>query len=135
MDVVNPMKAEMAEQAPEGSSIQWLEQHSTADVTFTPDGTLLDYNSAAERMFMQPSGIRAHGESVRGFIVTPGRLDEAVRAVQLTGRLENWDCEFRRYDGSTLHAVVNLVGNFDSRRVLRSLRAHIFNVTEWRRGH
>jgi two-component system cell cycle sensor histidine kinase/response regulator CckA len=129
------MTGEMDERATGGSARQWLEAHSTADVTFTPQGVLLEYNSAAERMFRVPPGVDMHGANVLEYVVLPDRLAEVVRGVQLTGRIENWDCEFRRMDGSSLHTVVNLVGNFDAQRALTSLRAHIFNITEWRRGH
>ncbi len=44
------MTGEMDERAISGSARQWLEAHSTADVTFTPEGVLLEYNAAAERM-------------------------------------------------------------------------------------
>ena len=134
-NVATPVASEIGLRAGAGRSVQWLEAHSTADVTFTPEGVLLAYNSAAERMFRVPTGLDLHGENVLGYCVVPARLVDVVRGVQLTGRIENWDCEFRRMDGSTLHTVVNLVGNFDSNRTLTSLRAHIFNITEWRRGH
>jgi len=135
MDVVNPMADEIDTPPGNGSARQWLEEHSTADVTFTPEGVLLEYNGAAERMFRVPPGVDMHGENVLAYVVLPDRLAEVVAGVQITGRIENWDCEFRRMDGSSLHTVVNLVGNFDTKRALKSLRAHIFNITEWRRGH
>jgi signal transduction histidine kinase len=118
-----------------GSPRQWLEEHSTADVTFTPEGILLEYNSAAERMFRIAPGVDMHGENILRYVALPDRLPELVGAVQLTGRIENWDCEFRRMDGTSLHTVVNVVGNFDTQRALKSLRAHVFNISEWRRGH
>jgi signal transduction histidine kinase/CheY-like chemotaxis protein len=133
--VATPPNLLIDEPADAGSSSQWLEENSAADVTFTPEGILLEYNAVAERMFRVPPGVDMHGQDVLRYVVLPERLAEVVSGVQLTGRIENWDCEFRRMDGTSLHSVVNLVGNFDARRELKSLRAHIFNITEWRRGH
>jgi signal transduction histidine kinase/CheY-like chemotaxis protein len=134
-DVATPPNLLIDDPVEAGNSSQWLEEHSAADVTFTPEGVLLEYNAVAERMFRVPPGVDMRGKDVLCYVAQPERLATLVAAVQLTGRIENWDCEFRRMDGTPLHSVVNLVGNFDARRELKSLRAHIFNITEWRRGH
>ncbi len=114
---------------------EWLEEHAAGDVLFAPDGILLDYNAAAERMFRVPQHLDLRGQSLLPFCEHLDRFDEMIRALQVTGRLQNWDGAFTRVDGTHLHVVVNLVGNFDVGRALVSVRAHLFNITEWRRGH
>ncbi len=120
--------------APEtDGAADWLEEYSSADVVITPDGVLLEYNRAAARMFRLAPGEDAHGLNVLGLCTDVPRFHDAVRALELTGRLENWDCDFVRFDGTPLHAVFNLIGNFDNDRQLASIRAHLFNITEWRK--
>ena len=113
----------------------WLEENGAGDIVMSPEGWLLSYNRAAERMFRLPDGDYGRGLNVRQFCRFPERFAETVQAVQVTGRLENWDGDFMAFDGAPIHVVVNLVGNFDDRRNLVSIRASLFNITEWRRGH
>ncbi len=111
----------------------WLEDHAAGDIVFTPDGWLLEANRPAELMLGLPSGQHARGLNFRRFCRHPERLTEAIQAIQVTGRLENWDGQFLAFDGSPLQTVLNLVGQFDSRRELISVHAWLFNITEWRR--
>ena len=78
-NVATPVASEIGLRAGAGRSVQGLEAHSTADVTFTPEGVLLAYNSAAERMFRVPTGLDLHGENVLGYCVVPARLVDVVR--------------------------------------------------------
>ena len=114
---------------------QWLEDHSAGDVLFAPDGVLLDYNYAASRMFRVPPEIDIRGQNLLQFCTHQAQFAEMMAALLVTGRLQNWDANFTRTDGTHLHVVVNLVANFDPGRELVSVRAHVFNITEWRRGH
>ena len=120
---------------PAGSNdaLDWLEDNAAGDVVLTPDGVLLEYNRAAAQMFRLPPEQDAHGMDVLSLCTDVPRFREAMRALELTGRLENWDCDFVRFDGLPLHAVINLIGNFDKDRALASVRAHLFNITEWRK--
>jgi signal transduction histidine kinase/CheY-like chemotaxis protein len=111
----------------------WLEDHAAGDIVFTPDGWLLEANRPAELMLRLPAGQEARGLNFRRFCRHPERLTEAIQAIQVTGRLENWDGQFLAFDGSPLQTVLNLVGQFDSRRALASIHAYLFNITEWRR--
>jgi signal transduction histidine kinase/CheY-like chemotaxis protein len=111
----------------------WLEENSSGDVVLTPDGVLLEYNRAAARMFRLAPGEDAHGLNILGLCTNVPRFHDAIRALEVTGRLENWDCDFVRFDGTPLHAICNLIGNFDNDRQLASIRAHLFNITEWRK--
>ena len=114
---------------------QWLEDHSAGDVLFNPDGVLLEYNHAAARMFRVPHGTTIRGQNLLQFCLHRDRFAEMIQALLVTGRLQNWDAAFTRVDGTHLHVVVNLVANFDPARALVSVRAHVFNITEWRLGH
>jgi signal transduction histidine kinase/CheY-like chemotaxis protein len=129
------MHAPAGDEAPpeKDDARDWLEDNAAGDVVLTPDGVLLEYNRAAARMFRLASDADAHGMNVLGLCTDVPRFHEAIRALELTGRLESWDCDFVRFDGAPLHAIINLVGNFDQNRQLASVRAHLFNITEWRK--
>ncbi|MGE0862580.1 MAG: response regulator [Vicinamibacterales bacterium] len=113
----------------------WLEENAAGDIVLNPEGWLLDCNRAAARMFRLPDDYDGRGLNIRQFCRVPERFAETVQALQVTGRLENWDGDFVALDGTPIHVVVNLVGNFDEHRLLASIRACLFNITEWRRGH
>ena len=85
----------------------------------SPEGWLLDCNRAAARMFRLPDDYDGRGLNIRQFCRFPERFLETVQAVQVTGRLENWDGDFVALDGAPLHVVVNLVGHFDQSRALQ----------------
>jgi len=113
----------------------WLEDNAAGDIVLNPEGWLLDCNRAAARMFRLPDDYDGRGLNIRQFCRVPERFIETVQALQVTGRLENWDGDFVALDGTPIHVVVNLVGNFDAHRALASIRAYLFNITQWRRGH
>jgi two-component system cell cycle sensor histidine kinase/response regulator CckA len=113
----------------------WLEENAAGDIVLNPEGWLLDCNRAAARMFRLPDDYDGRGLNIRQFCRVPERFIETVQALQVTGRLENWDGDFVALDGTPIHVVVNLVGNFDEHRGLATIRAYLFNITEWRRGH
>ncbi len=113
----------------------WLADNAAGDIVLNPDGWLLECNRAAARMFRLPDDYDGRGLNIRQFCRVPERFMDTVQALQVTGRLENWDGDFVALDGAPIHVVVNLVGNFDEHRRLSSIRAYLFNITEWRRGH
>jgi len=113
----------------------WREENAAGDLVLNPEGWLLDCNRAAARMFRLPDDYDGRGLNIRQFCRVPERFIETVQALQVTGRLENWDGDFVALDGTPIQVVVNLVGNFDEHRSLASIRAGLVNITQWRRGH
>jgi signal transduction histidine kinase/CheY-like chemotaxis protein len=116
------------------SEATWLEENAAGELVLTPDAWLLEANRAAVRMFRLPDGQEARGLNFRRFCRQPARFAETVQAIQAEGRLENWDGDFVAFDGSPLHAVVNLVGQFEGGPTLKSIRALVFDITTWRRS-
>ncbi|HQZ37876.1 MAG TPA: response regulator [Vicinamibacterales bacterium] len=111
----------------------WLEEHAAGDILMTPDGWLLNANRPAARMFRFPAGQDARGLNFRRFCRQPAQFAETVQAIQSAGFVGNWDGDLAAFDGRPVHAVINLVGEFDG-RVLTGVRAQIFDITEWRRS-
>ncbi len=112
-----------------------LDEGGAACVTISAAGRVLECDPAAARMLRMPAGSDLRDFDVRRFFRHPDQLTETIRAVQVTGLIENWDGDLVRFDGSPLRAVVNLVGDFDESRVLVAVRASLFNITEWSRVH
>ncbi len=112
----------------------WLGENPVGEIVFEPDGVLVAYNAAAARMFRVPDSVDLRGRNCRHLCMSSARFDDTIRALQYTGKLENWDGGFTRFDNTPLHVVVNLEGTFDANRKLVLVRAHMFNITEWRRS-
>ena len=129
------MHAPVDHPAPPGGDedADWLVDNAAADVVLTPEGVLIEYNRAAAHMFRLPPGVDARGMNVLSLCTDVPRFHGAIRALEQAGRLENWDCDFLRFDNSTLHGIINLIGNFDGNRRLVSVRANLFNITEWKK--
>lgn len=116
------------------TATSWLDEHGVGDISLTPDGWLLEANRAAAFMFRLPPGQEARGLNFRRFCRNPASFGATVQALQARGQVENWNGELLAFDGRPLHAVVNLAAEFDDTGALRGIRAHLFNITEWRRS-
>ena len=112
-----------------------IDEDAVGKVVIGADGRLVEYDAQVARMLRVPTGEDLRGADVRRFFRHPAQVDETLHAIQMTGSLENWDGDFVACDGSSLHAVVNLIGDFDEARTLVALRASLFNITEWHRVH
>lgn len=112
-----------------------LEDGPAARITISASGQVLECDPAAARMLRVPAGSDLRDFDIRQFFRHPDQLAETLRAVQVTGMIENWDGDLVTFDGSSLRAVVNLVGDFNECRVLTAVHATLFNITEWSRVH
>lgn len=111
------------------------DEGAAAGLTIDACGRVLECDAAAARMLRMPAESDLRDFEFRRFFRHPDQLGETIRAVQVTGMIENWDGDLVTFDGLPLRAVVNLVGDFDERRALVAVRASLFNITEWSRVH
>jgi two-component system, cell cycle sensor histidine kinase and response regulator CckA len=111
----------------------WLEEHSAGDILMTPDGWMTEANRPARRIFRLPGGQDVRGLSFRRFCRQPARFAETVQAIRTAGYVGSWDADLVAFDGRPVHAVVNLVGDFEA-GFLTAIRAQIFDISDWRRN-
>jgi len=111
----------------------WLEEHAAGDILMTPDGWMTEANRPARRIFRLPGGQDVRGLSFRRFCRQPARFAETVQAIRTAGYVGSWDADLVAFDGRPVHAVVNLVGDFEA-GFLTAIRAQIFDISDWRRS-
>ena len=102
-----------------------------AELVVSPDGRIVECGPSAARLLGLADDVEARGVHLSLFCRDAERLAEALSAAAVTGRLERWDADLLRLDGSALPAVVDLVASFDEPRVLASLRVSIKPVQAW----
>ncbi len=102
-----------------------------AELVVSPDGRILECGQSAARLLGLEDARDACGVHLSLFCRDAGRLAEALSAAAVTGRLERWDADLVRLDGSALPAVVDLVASFDDPRTLTSVRVSMKPVQAW----
>ena len=111
---------------------EWLEEHAAGDIVMTPEGRVTAANRPARRILRLPAGRDARGLDFRTFCRQPARFAETIEAIRTAGYVSSWDADLVAIDGGPVHAVVNLVGEFEDGG-LAAVRAQLFDVSEWRR--
>ncbi len=102
-----------------------------AELVVSPDGRIVECSPSAARLLGLSDDAEGRGVHLSLFCRDAERLAEALSAAAVTGRLERWDADLLRLDGSALPAVVDLVASFDEPRALTSLRVSIKPVQAW----
>ena len=102
-----------------------------AELVVSPDGRIMECGESAAHLLGLADLRDACGVHLSLFCRDAGRLAEALSAAAVTGRLERWDADLVRLDGSALSAVVDLVASFDDPRTLTSVRVSVKPVPAW----
>jgi signal transduction histidine kinase len=111
----------------------WLEEHAAGDILMTPDGWMTEANRPARRILRLPAGREPRGLNFRAFCRQPARFTETIQAIRTAGFVGSWDADLVALDGGPVHAVVNLVGDFEA-GYLTAVRGQLFDIADWRRG-
>ncbi len=102
-----------------------------AELVVSPDGRILECGQSAATLLGLEEPRDACGVHLSLFCRDAERLAEALSAAAVTGRLERWDADLVRLDGSALPAIVDLVASFDDPRTLTSVRVAMKPVQSW----
>jgi PAS domain S-box-containing protein len=96
----------------------------------TPDGTLLAANPAFIRTF----GVPEHGGGWTVPLTSLFPTNEAygvfLQRIREEKRLQNYEAELRRLDGTPVYVVENVLGTFDDRGELVEIKGYIFDNSE-----
>jgi len=101
----------------------------TGDFIATREGRLLDCNIAFARMFGFGSIEEAMAHNLNSIYPDRKAMSVLIDRLQREKRLEYCEIELRRMDGTSVHAVENIIGTFDEHAELVSLRGYIFDDT------
>lgn len=101
------------------------------ELVVSPDGRIVECGPSAARLLGLADDREATGVHLGLFCRDAEHLADALSAAAVTGRIERWDADLVRRDGSALPAVVDLVASFDEPRALSTVRVTIKPVQAW----
>lgn len=129
-EVAERKLAEEASRESETRYRQLFHDALTGDFISTPDGELLDCNMAFARMFGFSSIEEAKACNLVSIYPNEKDREDLLERLRREKRLEYCELEMRRRDGTTVHAVENIIGSFDESGELVGLRGYIFDDTK-----
>jgi PAS domain S-box-containing protein len=109
---------------------QIFEEDLTGDFIASPEGTILAANPAFVRIF----GLPTNGAGWSGTLASLFPTNEAyctfLQHLRVEKKLENYEAELRRLDGTPVYVVENALGTFDERSELIEIKGYIFDNSE-----
>jgi PAS domain S-box-containing protein len=129
-DLAERKRVELALRQAEEKYRRLFEEDLSADVIAKPDGSVLACNPSFANLFGFDSIDEALNCNLASLDLNPGEWTPFVERVRENKKLEYYETELRRRDGSRLSVISNIVGVFDDSQQLIEIRIYIFNNTE-----
>jgi two-component system cell cycle sensor histidine kinase/response regulator CckA len=105
-------------------------QDLTGDFTATPDGKLIDCNPA----FLNIFGFSSKAEALQTNSITlfhsPEERQRLISRLQQEHRVEYYEMEMKKRDGSPLYIIANILGRFNKRDKLIEIQGYLFDDTK-----
>jgi PAS domain S-box-containing protein len=133
-DVTERRRAEDALRRSEAKYRRLVDDDITGDFISAPDGRILDCNPAFARMFGFPSVEEARGSSILETYIAPEQRQALLDRLRSERRLENDERFRRRRDGTRIHVVENIIGDFDDAGNLLEIRGYVIEDTQRHRA-
>jgi len=105
-------------------------QDLTGDFSATPDGKLIECNPA----FLNIFGFLSKAEALRTNSITlfhlPEERQRLISRLQRERRVEYYEMEMKKRDGSPLYIIANVLGRFNKRDKLIEMQGYLFDDTK-----
>ena len=129
-DITERKQAEAALRESEAKYRRFVDDDITSQFISAPDGRVLDCNPAFARMFGFASVEEARSASAIDTYDAPSERESLLDRLRREGRLENEERFRRRRDGTKIHVVENLIGDFDEGGELVRIRGYMRDDTQ-----
>ncbi len=133
-DVTEEKRAEAALRESEAKYRRMVDDDITGNFVSTPDGRLLDCNPAFVRMFGFASVEEALAADIRDLYDAPDERPALLHRLGRKRRLENEERFRRCRDGTRIHVVENIIGDFDDDGNLVQIRGYMSDDTQRHRA-
>ena len=130
LDVTARDEAQDALRASEERYRQLFDNDLTGVCAASVDGRVLACNPAFVKLFGFASAEEALGSNITEVYPSPGERATLLDRLRVERRLERYETELRRRDGSTIRVIENLVGVFDEVGEMVEVRGYVFDITE-----
>jgi PAS domain S-box-containing protein len=129
-DITERRRAEEALRESEAKYRSLVDDDITGVFISAFDGQLLDCNPAFARMFGFPSVDEARSSGITGTYDIPAERTALLDRLRRERRIEKDERFRRRRDGTVIHVVENIVGEFDGADNLARIKGYVVDDTQ-----
>ncbi|HUK92063.1 MAG TPA: PAS domain S-box protein [Blastocatellia bacterium] len=133
VDITERKKAEESLRKSEEEHRLFFELDVAGNYISTPEGAVTNCNPAFVRMFGFDSVEEAVKDGAASLYPSPEARQAFVDLVKRQERLEYFEKELRRKDGSVIHVIENVIGSFNEDGSLAEIRGYLMDDTERRK--
>jgi PAS domain S-box-containing protein len=112
---------------------QLFEDDLTGDFVCTPEGRILLCNPAFAAMFGFAAAQDVVGTNIVDLYLDPAERAPLLERLRQEKRIDRFEVWRRRRDGTPIHIVENLVGQFDEHGRLHEIKGYLFEDTQRKR--
>jgi PAS domain S-box-containing protein len=133
-DITERRRAEDTLREGEAKYRKFFDDDISGDFVSTVDGQLLDCNPAFARMFGFASVEEARSSDIMMTYEAPADREVLLDRLRRERRIESDERFRRRRDGTLIHVVENIIGEFDGAGDLVRIRGYVMDDTERHRA-
>jgi two-component system cell cycle sensor histidine kinase/response regulator CckA len=134
LELAERTKAEEALRGSEAAHRLFFELDLAGNYISTPEGRLMNCNAAFARMFGFDSVEEAMNSGPSSVYQSLDARKEFLDRLKRHKRLEYFEEELRRKDGSVVHVIENVIGSFNESGELTEIRGYLMDDSERRRA-
>ncbi|MBN2354148.1 MAG: substrate-binding domain-containing protein [Spirochaetales bacterium] len=112
---------------------KWFEEDFTGNFIAAANGDIINCNAAFARIFGFHSVAEAHRANFGNLYPNKSALEDFYTLLGVVRRIEYYESEFVRQDGTVLHIIGNIIGSFDEDNNLVEMQGFLFDNTERKR--
>lgn len=128
-DITEKKAAEEALRASEEKYRQFFDEDLAGAFIARPDGQLLACNPSFARIFGFSSVEDALQYNLIALYPKSRMFTEMCDLVHLNSKLEHYEIALRRFDGSPVYVIQNVIGKFDAHGTLVEIKGYVFDNT------
>ena len=111
----------------------FVEDDLTGDYISSPDGRILFCNPAFLQIFGFESLEQAQNFNVLSLYPSAEKRQQLLAELMAKKKLEKYEMELRRLDGTPLHVVANIIGRFNEQGKLSEMKGYLYDITQHKR--
>lgn len=127
---LDTIQAEEIRRKNEKELLAYFEHDISADFLVTADGKLINCNKTFYKMFGIKSDAQKEEFNITNLYKNPDERKELLEKVKKNGKVEDYEINLVKADGTPLYVLGNILGNFDEFGKLVSLREYTVDITK-----
>jgi two-component system cell cycle sensor histidine kinase/response regulator CckA len=129
-EIIVRLRAEEELRKSEERYRRWFEDDFTGDFIADAKGDIIACNPAFAKIFGFNSLREAMRSNFGDFYPNKSALEDFFTLLNVVKRIEYYEAEFLRPNGSSIHVIGNIIGSFDKKGNLLEMRGYLFDNTD-----